>query len=186
MVRLGKSVSFISLSMLLITSRDAFAQRAEANSPEVVSRVYLEALISKDWTKAVQQVDPAELARNRAMFKPLFDRDSTNFLMQRLLDEHSSRRFADFSDAEFNARLLAFFIGVSTRGTAIDRLQGVDVFGVARPEEDHAFVVYQWRLPEGERPIRGRNVNELHRRNGKWLLDMAADFTSIKEAFEHP
>ncbi len=48
----------------------------------------------------------------------------------------------------------------------------------------YAFVVYQWRLPGGERPIRGRNVAELHRRHGGWSMDMLGDLTGLKELLE--
>ena len=176
----------ISHILLLIVAANAGAQQSSAapDSPEATARSFYEGMIRKDWNAVVQFVDPAELARNKAMFKPLFDRDSTRFLMQRLLNDKSGRRFDELSDNEFNSRLFAFFVGVSTQGSAIDRIQGVDILAVAKPEPDHAFVVYQWRLPAGERPIRGRNVTELHRRNGRWLMDMMADFTGIKEAYE--
>lgn len=159
-------------------------QASDANSPEVATRQFHEAIIRKDWTAAVQQVDPAELTRNKAMFKSVFDRDTTRYLMKRILDDASNRRFDELSDVEFNARLYAFFVGVNARGSAINRFAGVDIIAVARPEADHAFVVYQWRLPSTERPIRGRNVTELHRRNGEWKLDMLADFVDLKELLE--
>jgi hypothetical protein len=142
-------------------------------------------MIAKNWTAVAQLVDPAELARNKAMFKPVFDRDTTKFLMLRILNDTTRRSIDMLSDLEFNAKLFAFAIGLRSQNTAFDRFTGVQIFGVARPEPDHAFVVYQFTLPSGERPIRGRQVVELHRRNGRWMLDMLSDFTDLKELVEN-
>jgi hypothetical protein len=173
----------ISIIMILIGDAQLDAQ-TPPQSPESVSRQFHEAMIRKDWTAAVQLVDPAELARNKAMFKPVFDRDTTRYLMKRILNDDSGRRFDELSDVEFNSRLFGFVTQVRAESSGTPRFLGVDVMAVAIPEPDHAFVVYQWRLPPGERPIRGRNVTELHRRNGKWMLDMLGDFTDFKELLE--
>jgi hypothetical protein len=178
-------VRLISVILLLVcVASRAPAQVADDSPPEAVSRAFHEAMIRKDWTTAVSLVDPAELARNKAMIKPVFDADTAGYLMLRVLNDTTRRRFDDISDVEFNARLFAFVTGVSSQGSAIDRFQGVDVFAVARPADDQAFVIYQWRLPAGERPIRGRNVAELHRRDGKWRMVMLGDFTNLRELLE--
>jgi len=88
---------------------------------------------------------------------------------------------SSLSDREFNARLFAFFVATSSQGSALERFQGVEIFGTANVAPDRAFVIYQWRLPSSERPIRGVQAMELRRVGGQWRLKMLADFEGLRE-----
>jgi hypothetical protein len=148
-------------------------------------RRFAEALIAKDWITCASLTDPEELARNKATFLPIFQRDSTGRLASQILGAPRQLSVASLSDREFNARLFAFFVGSASQGSALSRYQGVDILGVATPEPEHAFVIYRWRLPQGERPIRSAQTMELHRVGGLWRLDMLADFEGLRELLVH-
>ena len=150
-------------------------------SPAAVVERYANALIAKDWATCVSLTDPEELARNKAAFIPIFQRDSSGQLASRILGAPRQLVVSSLSDREFNARLFAFFVSSSSQGSALERFQGVDIFGTANPAPDRAFVIYQWRLPAAERPIRGVQAMELRRVRGQWRLKMLADFEGLRE-----
>jgi hypothetical protein len=154
---------------------------AENLSPAAVVERYATALIAKDWATCVSLTDPEELARNKAAFMPIFQRDSSGQLASRILGTPRQLVVSSLSDREFNARLFAFFVSSSSQGSALERFQGVDTLGTANPHPDRAFVIYQWRLPPGERPIRGAQAMELRRVGGQWRLKMLADFEGLRE-----
>ena len=150
-------------------------------SPTAVVERYANALIAKDWATCVGLTDPEELARNKAAFIPIFQRDSSGQLASRILGAPRQLVVSSLSDREFNARLFAFFVSTSSQGSALERFQGVDIFGTANPAPDRAFVIYQWRLAAAERPIRGVQAMELRRVGGQWRLKMLADFEGLRE-----
>ena len=154
---------------------------AQNLSPAAVVERYANALIAKDWATCVSLTDPEELARNKAAFMPIFQRDSTGQLASRILGTPRQLVVSSLSDREFNARLFAFFVSSSSQGSALERFQGVDTLGTATPTPDRALVIYQWRLPVGERPIRGVQAMELRRVGGQWRLKMLADFEGLRE-----
>ena len=112
---------------------------------------------------------------------PIFQRDSSGQLASRILGTPRQLVVSSLSDREFNARLFAFFVSSSSQGSALERFQGVDTLGTANPTPERAFVVYQWRLPVAERPIRGVEAMELRRVGGQWRLKMLADFEGLRE-----
>jgi len=150
-------------------------------TPEQVVQRYADALLAKDWRTAATLTDPEELARNKAGFLPIFEKDSSHRLAARILGTPTQLVLGSLSDVEFNARLFAFFVGASSQGSAIDRFQGINIYGVAEPEPARAYVIYQWRLPASEPPIRGVQAMELHRVGGQWRLKMLADFEGLRE-----
>ena len=181
---------FVALVTLLFASHagsNAVAQSVVQTgnpqnlSPTAVVERYANALIAKDWATCVSLTDPEELARNKAAFMPIFQRDSTGQLASRILGAPRQLVVSSLSDREFNARLFAFFVSTSSQGSARERFQGVDIFGTANPAPDRAFVIYQWRLPAAERPIRGVQAMELRRVGGQWRLKMLADFEGLRE-----
>jgi hypothetical protein len=186
---IGRSRGFLLLALLCAATipRTNLAQSAakvrehDNGSPADVVERYANALIAKDWTTCVSLTDPEELARNKAAFLPIFQRDSSGQLASRILGTPRQLVVSTLSDREFNARLFAFFVATRAPGSALTRFQGVNVFGVANPTPDRAFVIYQWRLPEGERPIRGVQAMELRRVGGQWWLKMLADFEGLRE-----
>ena|SRR5438876_498604 len=157
------------------------ARNAQHLSPAAVVERYANALIAKDWATCVSLTDPEELARNKAAFMPIFQRDSSGQLASRILGTPRQLVVSSLSDQEFNARLFAFFVATSSQGSAFERFQGVDIFGTANSTPDRAFVIYQWRLPAAERPIRGVQAMELRRVGGEWRLKMLADFEGLRE-----
>jgi hypothetical protein len=177
----------VALLGTLVTGSTAVAQSTggigspERSSPGGVVERYAEALIAKDWATCVDLTDPAELARNKAAFIPIFQRDSSGQLASRILGAPRQLVVSSLSDREFNARLLAFFVATSSQGSALERFQGVEIFGTANPAPDRAFVIYQWRLPATERPIRGVQAMELRQVGGQWRLKMLADFEGLRE-----
>ena len=174
----GTAATLLSGSATIATGQSV---TNDTNSPGAVVKRFGEALIAKDWAVCASLINPAELARNRAMFAPIFQRDSSGQLSRRILGVSRDSVLRVLEDQEFNARLNAFFVDMASRGSALDRFQGIDILGVTTQEKDHAFVVYRWRLPQGERPLRGAMANELHRVNGRWYLDMLADFESLRD-----
>ncbi len=156
----------------------------EQGAPEAVAREFHEAMLRKDWPAAARLVDPAELARNKAMFRPVFQADTSRYLMLRVLNDTTTRAFDDLSDLEVNARLFAFATGVNSQRSAFNRFQGVEIFGASRPSDDRAFVIYQWTLPPDERPIRGKLVTQLRKIDGEWRMEMLGDFMNLKELLE--
>ncbi len=182
--RFGVVVTLLSAS---VAGSNAVAQSVVSNgdpqnpSPAAVVERYANALIAKDWATCVSLTDPEELARNKAAFMPIFQRDSSGQLASRILGTPRQLVLSTLSDRDFNARLFAFFVGTSSQGSALERFQGVDIFGTANPTPDRAFVIYQWRLPAAERPIRGVQAMELRRVEGQWRLKMLADFEGLRE-----
>ena len=172
-------------TVALIVASDAVAQNgatgaANLTPSEVVQR-YSDALLAKDWRTSASLTDPEELARTKAAFLPIFEKDSTHRLAARVLGTPTQLVLSTLSDVDFNARLFSFFVATSSPGSALDRFQGINIYGVAQPEADRAYVVYQWRLPASERPIRGVQAMELRRVNGQWKLRMLADFEGLRE-----
>jgi hypothetical protein len=184
--RFGLATLAISLCASAASSSAAAQGRVEARdaqnlSPAAVVERCANALIAKDWATCVSLTDPDELARNKAAFIPIFQRDSSGQLASRILGTPRQLVVSSLSDREFNARLFAFFVSSSSHGSALERFQGVDTLGTANPAPDRAFVIYQWRLPASERPIRGVQAMELRRVGGQWWLEMLADFEGLRE-----
>jgi hypothetical protein len=157
------------------------AERTSGLAPTEVVQRFGDALLAKDWTTSASLTDPEELARNKAAFLPIFEKDSSHRLASRILGTPPQLVLSSLSDVDFNARLFAFFVGTSSQGSALGRFQGINVYGVAQPEPDRAYVVYQWRLPASERPIRSVQAMELRRVDGQWRLKMLADFEGLRE-----
>jgi hypothetical protein len=182
-----RSVAMVTLLSASVAGPNALAQNAVAVrdpqnlSPADVVERYANALIARDWATCVSLTDPEELARNKAAFIPIFQRDSSGQLASRVLGAPRQLVVSSLSDREFNARLFAFFVATSSQGSALERFRGVDIFGTANPTPDRAFVIYQWRLPATERPIRGVQAMELRRVGGQWRLKMLADFEGLRE-----
>ena len=172
---------FVTVASSAPTNAVAQARNSDRRTPQAVVKQFGESLIARNWNVCANLIDPRELARNKAMFVPIFARDSSGQLSTRILATPRDSVVKALSDQEFNARLYAFFVGTASRGSAIDRFQGIDIDGVATPEPDHAFVIYSWKLPTTERPIRGAQTMELHRIKGEWYLDMLADFESLRD-----
>lgn len=181
------SVGLVILLSASVAGSNAIAQSViaiddpKSLSPAAVVERYANALIAKDWATCVSLTDPEELARNKAAFIPIFQRDSSGQLASRVLGAPRQLVVNSLSDREFNARLFAFYVSSSSQGSALERFQGVDIFGTANPTPDSAFVIYQWRLPAAERPIRGVQAMELRRIKGQWRLKMLADFEGLRE-----
>ena len=172
-------------AVTLIFASDVHAQNAASGasnlSPSEVVQRYADALLAKDWKTATSLTDPEELARTKAAFLPIFEKDSSHRLAARVLGTPTQLVLSTLSDADFNARLFAFFVATSSQGSALDRFQGINIYGVAQPDADRSYVVYQWKLPASERPIRGVQAMELRRVNGQWKLTMLADFEGLRE-----
>jgi hypothetical protein len=182
-----RSVGLAILLSASVAGSNAVAQTVvaiddpQSLSPAAVVERYANALIAKDWATCVGLTDPEELARNRAAFMPIFQRDSSGQLASQVLDAPRQLVVSSLSDREFNARLFAFLVSSGSQRSALERFQGVDIFGTATPTPDRAFVIYQWRLPAEERPIRGVQAMELRRVSGQWRLKMLADFEGLRE-----
>ncbi|HET7612704.1 MAG TPA: hypothetical protein VFK26_02165 [Gemmatimonadaceae bacterium] len=157
------------------------ASAASNLSPAEVVQRHADALLAKDWRTSASLTDPEELARTKAAFLPIFEKDSSHRLAARVLGTPTQLVLSTLSDTDFNARLFAFFVATSSQGSALDRFQGINIYGVAQPDPDRAYVVYQWKLPASERPIRGVQAMELRRVNGQWKLKMLADFEGLRE-----
>ena len=168
---------------LFLVAHDVRAQAGAATnlSPTEVVQHYADALLAKDWKTSASLTDPDELARTKAAFLPIFEKDSSHRLAARVLGTPAQLVLSTLSDVDFNARLFSFFVATSSQGSALDRFQGINIYGVAQPEPDRAYVVYQWKLPASERPIRGVQAIELRRVNGQWKLKMLADFEGLRE-----
>jgi hypothetical protein len=178
------TVTFAALIALVVaqTARSqALPDPTQSLSAEQVVQHYASALLAKDWRTAATLTDPEELARNKAGFLPIFEKDSSHRLAARILGTPTQLVPSSLSDVDFNARLFAFFVATSSHGSALERFQGIDIYGVAQPEPDRAYVIYQWRLPANERPIRGVQAMELRRVAGQWRLKMLADFEGLRE-----
>jgi hypothetical protein len=182
-----RSVGLVILLSASVAGSNAVAQSGVAIddprslSPAAVVERYANALIAKDWATCVSLTDPEELARNKAAFMPIFQRDSSGQLASQVLGAPRQLVVSSLSDREFNARLFAFLVATSSQGSALERFQGVEIFGTADATPDRAFVIYQWRLPAAERPIRGVQAMELRRVKGQWCLKMLADFEGLRE-----
>lgn len=182
-----RAVALVILLSTSVARSNAAAQSViaigdgQSLSPAAVVERYANALIAKDWATCVSLTDPEELARNKAAFVPIFERDSSGQLASQVLRTPRQLVVSSLSDREFNARLFAFFVSSSSQGSALERFQGVDIFGTANAPPDRAFVIYRWRLPGGERPIRGVQAMELRRIKGQWRLKMLADFEGLRE-----
>lgn len=164
-----------------VLSQSVRVSEAVSDSPAKVAELFAAAMLAKDWTTCASLTDPEELARNKAAFLPIFQRDSSGQLASRILGTPRQLVVSTMSDREFNARLFAFFVATRSQGSALSRFQGIDIFAVANPAPDRAYIVYQWRLPQGEPPIRSAQAMELHRVGGQWRLNMLADFESLRE-----
>jgi len=181
----SRRLALLTSTVVLLCASIAGAQNgasgaANLTPSEVVQR-YADALLAKDWKTSASLTDPEELARTKAAFLPIFDKDSSHRLATRVLGTPAQLVLSTLSDIDFNARLFSFFVGTSSQGSALDRFQGINIYGVAQPEADRAYVVYQWQLPASERPIRGVQAMELRRVNGQWRLKMLADFEGLRE-----
>jgi hypothetical protein len=178
-------IALLASAVTLISATRAGAQSgasgtANLTPSEVVQR-YADALLAKDWKTSASLADPEELSRTKAAFLPIFEKDSSHRLAARILGTPTQLVLSSLSDVDFNARLFSFFVATSSQGSALDRFQGIAIYGVAQPAPDRAYVVYQWRLPSTERPIRGVQAMELRRVNGQWKLTMLADFEGLRE-----
>ncbi len=180
----------LSAALVLITGIASCApprvqQRASdlpvAARPEAVAHQHLRAILKQDWLTSAALTHPAELARTKALFLPIFARDSTGMLARRVLGIPAQADLGSVSDVAFNARLYAFHVGLASQGSALARFTDAEILGVALPFPDTAYVVYRWTLPASERPIRGAQVMKLLRDRGRWWLAMLGDFEGLRE-----
>jgi len=181
----SRRLALLASTVALICATVAGAQNGASGtanlSPSEVVQRYADALLAKDWKTSASLTDPEELARTKAAFLPIFEKDSSHRVAARILGTPTQLVPSSLSDVDFNARLFSFFVASSSQGSALDRFQGINIYGVAQPDADRAYVVYQWRLPASERPIRGVQAMELRRLNGQWKLKMLADFEELRD-----
>jgi len=181
----SRRLALLASTVALICATVAGAQNGASGtanlSPSEVVQRYADALLAKDWKTSASLTDPEELARTKAAFLPIFEKDSSHRVAARILGTPTQLVPSSLSDVDFNARLFSFFVASSSQGSALDRFQGINIYGVAQPDADRAYVVYQWRLPASERPIRGVQAMELRRVNGQWKLKMLADFEELRD-----
>jgi hypothetical protein len=182
------SLSFV-LGLLVIVSASCAAPRVQQDTsahpaemtPEAVAHRHFRATLARDWLTSVDATHPTELARIKATFLPIFARDPTGMLVNRVLGTLPQSDLNSLSDVAFNAKLYAFHIGLASQGSALARFTDADILGVAQPFPDTAYVVYRWVLPPSERPIRGAQVIKLQRDQGRWWLAMLGEYEGLRE-----
>jgi hypothetical protein len=154
---------------------------APDSTPEAVALLHGRALIRRNWQVSAALTHPAEVARVKAAFLPIFLGDTSGLLARRVLGAPPQLDLASLSDVDFYARLWSFQVAYTSRGTALDRFTEMQIVGVARPFPDTAYVVYRFLLPANERPIRGTQSMKLQFDRGRWWLAMLSDFESLRE-----
>jgi hypothetical protein len=150
-------------------------------TPEAVAQRHFRALLARDWLTSVDATHPAELARTKSAFLPIFARDPTGQLASRVLGTLPQSDLNSLSEVAFNAKLYAYHIGLASHGSALAQFTDAAILRVAYPFPDTAYVVYRWVLPPSERPIRGAQVIKLQRDRGRWWLAMLVDFEGLRE-----
>jgi hypothetical protein len=153
----------------------------EQSDPAHVALRHLQAMLKADWKTNASLTRPDELARNRASFEPIFLRDTEGNITRRVMGPLSHAELRNLSDVDFNARLFEFHVKLASQGSAFERFVDATIIAVAQPQPDTAYVVWQWKLPTDERPIRGPAAMKLVRQSGKWWLDMLTDFEGLRQ-----
>ena len=156
------------------------AQALDQSDPGSVALRHLRAIIKRDFQTSAALTHPEELARTRKAFEPIFSADRDGNLTRRVLGDVKPADVASFTDIEFNARLFTFHVMLASQGSAIGRFTDADIIAVAQTQPDTAYVIWQWKLPSNERPIRSRDAMMLVRHKNKWWLDMLTDFEGLR------
>jgi hypothetical protein len=172
----------VSLVVCLGRASSISAQSApEQSDPGKVALRHLQAMLKADWTTNALLTRPDELARNRTSFEPIFLADTSGNITRRVMGQLTQLELRNLSDVDFNARLFAFHVKLASQGSAFERFVDAQIIAVAQPQPDTAYVVWQWKLPAGERPIRGPAAMKLVKERGKWWLDMLTDFEGLRQ-----
>ena len=122
---------------------------------------------------------PQELGRIRRDFLPEFVRDSTGEFAEQILGVPRQLRVAGLDSVELAARLLAYYVGVTSPGSAFSVLQSPEMLGSLSIGRDSAVVVYRFRLPADSLPLRSWQTTLVRRSKAEWRVDMLADFSGL-------
>lgn len=175
-----KALVFVAAALSLCVS-PINAQGLDQSDPGRVALRHLRAMVRRDFKTSAALTLPEELARTRKAFQPIFSADPDGNITRRVMGDVKPADLPALTDIEFNARLFNFHVTLASQGTAFERFTDVDIFAVAQPHPDTAYVVWQWKLPSNERPIRNPNATMLVRYMDKWWLDMLTDFEGLRQ-----
>ena len=161
-----------------VTSTPTRQGTDDAGATEVVRR-YLEAFRSRNWMGCALLAHPQELSRIRRDFLPVFERDTSGQLAQRVLGVPAQMRVATMDSVDLAGRLFGFFVQVMSPGTAFSVFQSPEVVGSLAKGVDSTIVVYRFRLPNDSLPLRSWQTKLVRRYGSEWRIDMLADFSGM-------
>lgn len=151
---------------------------SDTAATEVVGR-YLDAMRSRNWMGCALLVHPEELGRLRRVALPVLNRDTTGRMAQQVLGIPPQLRVASLDSVEFAARLFAFYVRLTSPGTAFEVFGSPELLGSLPVGTDSAVVVYRFRLPADSTPLRSWQTKLVRRHGTAWRVDMMADFTGL-------
>jgi hypothetical protein len=166
-------------SVILAAPHTLRAQSRAQQSPEAVVLAFQEALLSKNWLQCALLTDPNELRRTKSRFLPLFEADSTGRFAAAILGVPTQLRLSTLDSVEFSARLFSYFITKAPGSQVLGTFEGVEVLGSIAISTDSAVVLYRFRLPKAQPPLRSWQARLAVRSSDVWSVDMMADFSPL-------
>lgn len=164
-------------SGLALVALPAAAQAPQTDSAVAAANGNLLALVRRDYQYVADHTDPLFLRRTRASFDSALHTDSSRATLNMLFGVDSARQLQQWTDAQYVARLLQFWVGASHLDDQFSGVRALETPGGVFRSGDTVLVVYRWTY--GDKSQGPYFVEPMVRCPIGWCSQMAANFSSI-------
>jgi hypothetical protein len=156
--------------------------QAQGESPQQVTRRFMQAMQGGDWTGMAALMHPAALRQLRELLTVLFEAERADDIRQRLLGVSTVAEARALSDTALFAALMRVTIQQNAGLVDVLRTAQLEVLGQVAEGRDTTHVVYRMAMTIQGTPITRMDVMSLARSPGGWRGLLKGDVSALAAA----